>query len=292
MAGSGSKTNSPCRFNHYALIQNNILKELGYRFEMIVIDQDNFQEIKERFKQIGRSWWRIIDAFRFLWKKLEAAELVEHLSQKVRPFEVNKGDATKVYGRSLELITHASSFNELQDAIKVSRSLYHNIEKDLERNPPKIGIIGERYLVLEPFTNLLTEQLLGEMGALVYRASLTNILSKLRHLLFLDRFSFMNKRRITQLALPYLRYDAGGESIVSVASAILFAKQGFDGIVHIMPFTCIPELIAKSVLEKVKKDFDIPILTLSFDEQSGVEGLITRLETFVDLIKRRNALTK
>ena len=40
---------------------------------------------------------------------------------------------------------------------------------------------------------------------------------------------------------------------------------------------------------KLKKMYDLPIIYFSFDEQSGVEGMRTRLEAFVDLMhSRRN----
>jgi predicted nucleotide-binding protein (sugar kinase/HSP70/actin superfamily) len=48
-----------------------------------------------------------------------------------------------------------------------------------------------------------------------------------------------------------------------------------------------PEIIADSILPNVVKDFDIPLLTLVIDEQSGRAGLVTRLEAFIDLLINR-----
>ncbi|MDD2496943.1 MAG: hypothetical protein PHY90_02230 [Desulfitobacteriaceae bacterium] len=66
-----------------------------------------------------------------------------------------------------------------------------------------------------------------------------------------------------------------------------YKEQGFDGIVHLMPFGCLPELISQSIMPKVSEDLDIPVLTLSLDEQTGRANSLTRLEAFVDLIRTR-----
>jgi predicted nucleotide-binding protein (sugar kinase/HSP70/actin superfamily) len=60
-----------------------------------------------------------------------------------------------------------------------------------------------------------------------------------------------------------------------------------DGIIHVFPFTCMPELVAQTILMKVQKDLDIPILTLILDEHTAPGGVETRLEAFIDLLERR-----
>ncbi|HLE01930.1 MAG TPA: CoA protein activase, partial [Dehalococcoidia bacterium] len=71
-----------------------------------------------------------------------------------------------------------------------------------------------------------------------------------------------------------------------VGEKVLHARH-FDGLVHLAPFTCMPEIIAQNILPSVKED--IPVLTLLCDEQTGKQGMLTRLEAFVDLLKRRRA---
>ena len=73
----------------------------------------------------------------------------------------------------------------------------------------------------------------------------------------------------------------------SVGKTILFAKRGVDGIIHIFPFTCMPELVAQTILAKVQRDLDVPILTLIFDEHTAQGAIDTRIEAFIDLLERR-----
>ena len=68
-----------------------------------------------------------------------------------------------------------------------------------------------------------------------------------------------------------------------------FAEMGFDGVVHLMPFGCLPELITRSILPQLSEEYNIPVLTMSIDEQNGEANTQTRLEAFVDLCKNREA---
>jgi predicted nucleotide-binding protein (sugar kinase/HSP70/actin superfamily) len=54
-----------------------------------------------------------------------------------------------------------------------------------------------------------------------------------------------------------------------------------------VPFTCIPEIVARSILPRVSRDLGIPVMSLILDEQTGLAGVLTRLEAFVDLLARR-----
>jgi predicted nucleotide-binding protein (sugar kinase/HSP70/actin superfamily) len=72
-----------------------------------------------------------------------------------------------------------------------------------------------------------------------------------------------------------------------VGATVHCAGQGYDGVVQVAPFTCMPEIVAHSVLPAVTRDHGIPVLSFYLDEQSGVAGIVTRLEAFVDLLEAR-----
>ena len=83
----------------------------------------------------------------------------------------------------------------------------------------------------------------------------------------------------------------GGECIETIGDTVYAAKHGVDGIIHISPFSCMPEIVAQNILPKVSKEEDIPVMSLVLDEQTGKAGYITRIEAFIDLVKR-NKLRK
>ena len=79
----------------------------------------------------------------------------------------------------------------------------------------------------------------------------------------------------------------GGETIETIGDTVYAAKHGVDGIIHLMPFSCMPEIVSQNILTRVSKEEDIPTMTLVLDEQTGKAGYQTRIEAFIDLVKRK-----
>jgi predicted nucleotide-binding protein (sugar kinase/HSP70/actin superfamily) len=71
-----------------------------------------------------------------------------------------------------------------------------------------------------------------------------------------------------------------GEAALSVGKSIKWAQNGANGIINVLPFTCIPGNIVTAISKSIKKDHRIPWLNLTFDglEQGTTE---TRLEAFM-----------
>jgi len=65
---------------------------------------------------------------------------------------------------------------------------------------------------------------------------------------------------------------------------VLHAKE-YDGLIHLAPFTCMPEIVAQNIMPSTKEN--IPVLTILCDEQIAKPGMLTRLEAFVDLLERK-----
>jgi predicted nucleotide-binding protein (sugar kinase/HSP70/actin superfamily) len=147
-----------------------------------------------------------------------------------------------------------------------------------------VSVVGEIYTVLEPVANLNLEEKLGRLGVRVVRRVF--ITDWVRHNL-LPRFAGPSEDVVCGHASPYLNYFVGGEGIQSVGYTVMSARERLHGVVHVMPFTCMPEIVARSVLPEVQNRHNIPVLSLSFDEHTGESGLETRLEAFVDLIREK-----
>lgn len=84
---------------------------------------------------------------------------------------------------------------------------------------------------------------------------------------------------------------AGAEAQRLLKVVPVDARRGFDGMVQVAPFSCIPEIVAKGILPRVSRDFGLPLLTLFIDEQTGDAGIRTRLEAFVDMLLQRREKT-
>lgn len=279
--------NGPCRAGIYGLLHERILRSLGYQFEMIVFESifrepiAFLRKIRRIIKPGGVSWFRFIREFKTAWGKLCYLDEAEQLCHQVRAYEAEKGSASRAFRQGLELIDAAHTREEIAAAGQEAKRTLEAVPMDKTRKPLKIGIIGEIYVQLEPFINLDVEKTLGEMGVHTFRSI---------YLTDWTRGNTISKDEDSVAAArPYLRQVVGGHGIDSVGDTVLYAKKGFDGVIQLAPFTCIPEIVAKSLMPKISKDLNIPVLTLFLDEQTGKAGIQTRLEAFVDLLlqKRR-----
>ncbi|AEE90576.1 conserved protein of unknown function [Tepidanaerobacter acetatoxydans Re1] len=283
----------PCRAGLYTTLQEKILKDLGYEFEMITLEPPgrHLRDLIDNIKKLINDRLSLKDYIsigRFAWKQLVLLDKVERLSHKMRPLEVKRGDTTQTYKKCVELIAGAKKYSDLREIEREVELLYDAIEKK-DYDPIKIGIVGEIYVLLEPSSNLEIEEMLGELGVYVERSMFLSEYTISNAVM--DLFHIAGDRDAKKMAAPYFKEMCGGHGRESVGNSVLFAKRGFDGIIQLSPFTCIPEIVAKSILPKVCKEHGLGFLTISLDEQTGKEGLRTRLEAFVDLLmaKRKKA---
>jgi len=277
----------PCRFGYYAQVQKKILEDYGYKFDMYILNQ-NPKVIINKIREIAGlriTLWDMIREFSFGWKKLRATEEMEILAHKIRPYELKRRDTTKAYRKALKLIDDAETDKEVKEARDKGRELMNSVPtREPREGALKVVIVGEIYTILEPFVNFDLEIKLGEMGIEVER------MVYLSHWLegLVPIIGGKQKRKVYKAARPYLKYPVGGEGMESIGNTVLYAKRGFDGVIHLLPFTCMPEIVARSILPKVSRDFDIPVMTLILDEQTGEAGLVTRVEAFIDLMARKH----
>ncbi len=283
----------PCRAGLYTTLQEKILKDLGYEFEMITLEPPgrHLRDLIDNIKKLINDRLSLKDYIsigRFAWKQLVLLDKAERLSHKMRPLEVKRGDTTQTYKKCVELIAGAKKYSDLREIEREVELLYDAIEKK-DYDPIKIGIVGEIYVLLEPSSNLEIEEMLGELGVYVERSMFLSEYTISNAVM--DLFHIAGDRDAKKMAAPYFKEMCGGHGRESVGNSVLFAKRGFDGIIQLSPFTCIPEIVAKSILPKVCKEHGLGFLTISLDEQTGKEGLRTRLEAFVDLLmaKRKKA---
>jgi predicted nucleotide-binding protein (sugar kinase/HSP70/actin superfamily) len=194
--------------------------------------------------------------------------------------EVEKGTANRIYREALDAIDRADDSRALKQVQAEYSSRLDAVETDPDAEPLIVGITGEFFVVLEPFSNYDIENELGKLGVEVRRTTFLSEWTKFS--LFLNPLGINEKDRIHRAALPYLKHDIGGEGWESVGEKVLHSGE-YDGIVHLAPFTCMPEIIAQNIMPATKEN--IPVLTILCDEQMTKTGVLTRLEAFVDLLK-------
>lgn len=64
-------------------------------------------------------------------------------------------------------------------------------------------------------------------------------------------------------------------------------EENVDGIIYVKPIMCTPCDNISYVL-KEENNFGKPLIEISYDEHSGINGIVTRLEAFINIIKEQN----
>lgn len=278
----------PCRLGYYAEVQRKILRDLGYQFDMVVIEPD-IGNIWQTLRQMtpGRSWLEIYQAFRLAGVKMRALDAIERQVYLVRPLEKAEGGAESLLQSTTASVDKAANESAVGEAVEVFEAKLAALELNRSVQPLRIGVVGEIYVMLEPFINHELKRRLGEMGAQVHAPMLIG--DYVRTHIFKNRQALKLSEAVLALAAPYLKHYVGGHGIKSIGHTVNMGRAGYDGILHVFPFTCMPEIVAKNILPQVSSDVDIPVLSLAFDEQTGTAGLMTRLEAFIDLLKYRRS---
>lgn len=277
-----------CRFGYYARVQEQILTDLGFKFQMVRTDLfgSKILGVARLIKQLAGDapLLQVIAAIRFGLAKLALLDELEREVQRVRARELEKGAATAAFKEAISAVEAAPDPVSLKEAFRTYSERLRAIPGDAASAPLLVGIMGEFYVVLEPFSNMEVEIELGKLGVEVRRSLFVSHWTKFS--LFLNAFGITEKERLHRAARPYLSRDVGGDGWESVGEKVLHAAH-YDGLVHLAPFTCMPEIIAQNIMPAVNTD--IPVLTIVCDEQMGRAGLATRLEAFVDLLRRRRS---
>ena len=281
-----------CRNSTYTQLMRDVLRDLGYKANLITtaLLEDRVVGMAKFLRQFDPdfTWSVVIREIRLALKKMSDLDAIEQRVQWVRAREVTQGTVDKLWDETLMRVDDALDMAALTAAKRDMLKKINSVEMDLGRRPVKIATTGEYYAVLEPFFNLDLERELGKLGAEVHRTLMMSDWAV--GMLILEALGFPRKPHIDRAAKPYLRWDVSGEGWVTIGQTVIHAKKGFDGIVETLPFTCIPEITALNILPRVSRDYNIPILSFIFDEQTGSAGMKTRLEAFVDLLKRRQDL--
>jgi predicted nucleotide-binding protein (sugar kinase/HSP70/actin superfamily) len=75
-------------------------------------------------------------------------------------------------------------------------------------------------------------------------------------------------------------FEVGTEACLSIASALEHAHKGYNGIVNIFPFTCMPSNLTSSIAKPLMAELNIPYIDVSYDG-SFQPGREAALRTFM-----------
>lgn len=139
-------------------------------------------------------------------------------------------------------------------------------KKKLESNKYKILLVAHKYNSNDNMIGKIVSELLEELNIEVIYADIINV--DLKEKLYKN----ISKRL-------YWTYNQ------ELLNSIEEYKNDVDGIILLSTFPCGPDSLVNEICErKINKK----IITITMDEESSKVGLQTRIESFVDIIKKEN----
>lgn len=136
-------------------------------------------------------------------------------------------------------------------------------EKELEKEGTKVLMVAHPYVIDDAYIGKPILDFLDKMGCIVIRA---DILDK--------SAAYKRSKEIS----PTLHWEISREFIAGID----LYKDKVDGIINISAFPCNPDSMVDEMITRKYKN--IPILNMTIDSQTGMAGLETRLESFIDII--------
>ena len=284
-----------CRLGEYGRNIEQVLLDLGYKANYIELSlYDGFKGMIDYLVRLSgsKNYFKIFKAIFLATRTVFMVDELQSFLSYYRAREINKGDSEKAFNRAIKLIRNANGYRELTKAHKQGLKELSSVKIDKNKDVLHVDLTGEIYIVNDEFSNQNMERELGAMGVQV-RRSLT-ISSFLKDAIIPKMFKKgeTHLERAYRLAKPYLMRDIGGDALECVSDVLYAKERNVDGLIHVSPFTCMPEIMSQNIFPKMREDTNLPILSLIMDEQTGRAGYITRLEAFVDLMRRKKMKAK
>lgn len=274
----------PCRLGYYGELQESILRDMGYDFQMLNfanVPSGSLREYVSYCKRVVNPRLSVAAGAANLLACLRMVERLDSYNDAYLAragFEVERGSFAGARKRFWRQMNEAASTADIDEAFRAGMAELEALPLDKPSDPVRVGLVGEYFTAQDAPSNLhLEDKLLAMHVELARDLNMTS-----RHL----RYNEPNLRRGIA---DYVTYDMGPTSSLTIAAAKKYMERGFDGIVHLKSSGCTPEIDVMPVLQRLSRDYRVPVLFLSYDSQTSDTGLDTRLEAFYDMIAMRKA---
>ena len=272
-----------CRYGYYSELQEQILKDLGYKFELLNLITNGKANIKRIYKMIKRidKKFNIFKGLYYLFITIKMVKYMDKIDDYIRKnigFEINKGSFSNLKQEMLEKFTLVNNPFSLYILYKKYFNKFKKIKINKPKDCLKVGIIGELYTLMEPFSNYYLEKELAAYNIELKR--FTNV----TYLLL--KFKKINKKA-SKKSKQYMKYQFSADASSNVYWTKYLCDKKYDGIIHIKSSFCTPEIGVMPILDKIANENNVPLIHFSFDANTSEVGIKTRLEAFYDMIEMR-----
>lgn len=268
-----------CRYGYYHELQNKILKDLGYKFQLInLISGGNHIKIKKLIKEYNLKikYLKVPKYFLMIKKMITYLDNIEDYIRRERCYEKNKGSFNRLEQEMINEFSSCKSIFKLKKIYKKYLRLFKELPTIKPNKEIKIGIIGELYTLMESFANYNLEQKLNDRGISVTRITNASYLL------------FKKKKEVRKyLKELKIKYRMGADALDNIYHTENMCKNGYDGIIHIKSSFCTPEILVMPIIEDIANKNNVPTIFFSMDMNTSETGFETRIEAFCDMLEMR-----
>ena len=179
--------------------------------------------------------------------------------------------AKKYYKEYLDFLRQGAPVNH---ALRlVERSLPFKMPKKKSELDIKFLLLGHGYNIFDIFINLNFRKKLRDEGA----NSIT--IENLPEHIFKEPVIINRKLR------NYWKHEE--EILAAIRYFLTKGKEEIDGVIFLISFACGPDSLISELIMRDMKVVGLPFLKIIMDEHAADAGLLTRISSFVEMIRRK-----
>ncbi|MFX0031674.1 MAG: acyl-CoA dehydratase activase-related protein [Promethearchaeota archaeon] len=178
-------------------------------------------------------------------------------------------------------------FNDYHEFLREGVSVNHAlrlVQRDIQFKVPKkkhtgdirFLLLGHAYNIFDTFINLDFQKKLQDQGVEIL--TIEN----------LPEFIFKEPVIVNPRGGKLRNYWRHEEEIMQ--SIRYFLREGrdeIDGVIFLISFACGPDSLISELIMRDMKVIGLPFLEITMDEHSGEAGMLTRIESFVEMVRRK-----
>jgi len=175
-----------------------------------------------------------------------------------------------------EFVRNGAPVNSALKLVRMDKPF--KLSKKQNKGEVRLLLIGHEYNLFDTYINLDFQKKLRERDV--------EVLTKEN----LPESMFEVPVVVNKKLKNYWRHE---EEIMQVCRYFMTkGRDEIDGVIFLISFACGPDSIISELIMRDMKVVRLPYLALIMDEHSGEAGMLTRIESFVEMIKRKKKKLK
>ena len=212
----------PCRLGYYGELQESILRDMGYEFEMLNFATAHGQAahglhrgVQEEGEPEPVACRTACAACWTAFKMIECLDEAQDFYLAHAGFEAERGSFDRALAAYHAEMRAAANERDIAEAQRRGLESLRALPVRRPARPVRVGVVGEYFTAADPHSNLGLERKLLDLGVEVHRQlNMTN-----RNLRY-------NERNLRAGISDYVRYDMGPTSSMTIAAALQVRAGG------------------------------------------------------------------